>query len=301
MELERANVPVDEKETQPGERAVIIEMATQNRQYTHSKAEKTITSELDEKEVLHSKRLYWIGRRTQETIYQQGAVSFIPLSHSPGRAYRVAKRCFDFLSSMVVSIVLLPVVLILMALIVIKDPGKPLYFQKRVGKGGRPIYVAKLRTMKKSSDHLEEMLTPDQFEEYKREYKLKDDPRLIGWKKAGDGRRCFGAILRKFSLDELPQITYNIFLKGDMSVVGPRPILEEELNAEYTPLQQQQILMLKPGLTGYWQAYARGNATYESGERQRMELYYAQNCSIRLDIRILFHTIKAVFTGQGAF
>lgn len=235
-----------------------------------------------------------------QTTHQQETVSPVLLSHSSGKAYRVIKRCFDFLSSMVVSIILLPLLLILMVLIMIKDPGNPLYFQKRIGKGGRPIFVAKLRTMRKFSDHLEEMLTPEQLEEYKREYKLKDDPRLIGWKKEGDGRRCFGAILRKLSLDELPQIVFNIFLKGNMSVVGPRPILEKELKAEYTPLQQQQILMLKPGLTGYWQAYARGNATYESGERQQMELYYVQNCSLKLDMKILFRTIRAVFTGNGA-
>ena len=82
-----------------------------------------------------------------QTTHQQGMVSPIPLSHSPGKAYRVIKRCFDFLSSMVVSIILLPLLLILMVLIMIKDPGNPLYFQKRVGKGGRPIFVANLRSM----------------------------------------------------------------------------------------------------------------------------------------------------------
>lgn len=249
---------------------------------------------------VHADDMVWMTDAADRTIHQQRVVSSIPVLHSPGRVYRVVKRCFDFLSSLVVSIAVLPLVLTLMVLIMLKDPGTPLYFQKRVGKGGRPIYVAKLRTMKKKSDHLEEMLTPEQLEEYRREYKLKDDPRLIGWKKPGDGQRCFGAILRKLSLDELPQIVFNIFLKGEMSVVGPRPILEEELKAEYTPLQQEQLLMFKPGLTGYWQAYARGNATYESGERQQMELYYAQNCSLELDMKILFRTIKAVFTGNGA-
>lgn len=236
-----------------------------------------------------------------QSIHQNGTASSVSLSSLSSKRYQVIKRYFDFLLSLVASIVLLPFVLILMVLIIIKDPGNPLYFQRRVGKGGHPIYIAKLRTMKRGADKLENMLTPEQFEEYKREYKLKDDPRLIGWKKQGDGRRCFGAVLRRFSLDELPQIAYNICLKGDMSVVGPRPILEEELKSEYTELQQQQIMMLKPGLTGYWQAYARNNATYESGKRQQMELYYVQNCSFGLDMKILLHTIKTVFTGSGAF
>lgn len=232
-------------------------------------------------------------------LHSEEAAAALPQS-TPGRLYLAVKRCFDFLSSLAVSIVLLPLMLILMALVMIKDPGNPLYFQKRVGKGGSPIYVAKLRTMKKNSDRLEDKLTPEQLEEYRHEYKLKDDPRLIGWKKEGDGHRCFGAILRKLSLDELPQIAFNICLKGNMSVVGPRPILEEELMAEYTPAQQQRLLSLKPGLTGYWQAYARNNATYKTGERQQMELYYVQNCSVGLDVKIMIHTVGAVFTGNGA-
>lgn len=234
-----------------------------------------------------------------QTTHQQETVSPVLLSHSSGKAYRVIKRCFDFLSSMVVSIILLPLLLILMVLIMIKDPGNPLYFQKRVGKGGRPIFVAKLRSMRKDADHLEEMLTPDQLAEYHHEYKLKDDPRLIGWKKPGDGRKCFGAKLRQWSLDEVLQIPYNVLLKGNMSLVGPRPIIESELLENYTPAQQRILLSVKPGLTGYWQAYARNNAMYEDGKRQRMELYYVQNRSLWLDVKILFATVKAVLKKSG--
>lgn len=234
-----------------------------------------------------------------QAIHQQESALSVPLSHSPGKAYRIIKRCFDFLSSMVVSIILLPLLLILMVLIMIKDPGNPLYFQKRVGKGGRPIFVAKLRSMRKDADHLEEMLTPDQLAEYHHEYKLKDDPRLIGWKKPGDGRKCFGAKLRQWSLDEVLQIPYNVLLKGNMSLVGPRPIIESELLENYTPAQQRILLSVKPGLTGYWQAYARNNAMYEDGKRQRMELYYVQNRSLWLDVKILFATVKAVLKKSG--
>ena len=140
----------------------------------------------------------------------------------------------------------------------------------------------------------------EQLAEYKKEYKLKDDPRLIGYKSAGDGDKCFGAKLRRMSLDELPQILVNILLLGNMSVVGPRPIVESELKENYTPEEQKLLLSVKPGLTGYWQAYARNNAGYANGERQKMELYYISNRSFGLDIKIIFKTIITVLKRSGA-
>lgn len=217
----------------------------------------------------------------------------------PGKAYCAFKRCFDFIMALIASMVLILPLLLLMVLVMIRDPGNPLFFQKRVGKDGRLINIAKLRTMRKNSDQLEKMLTPKQLEEYRHEYKLRDDPRLIGWKRQGDGRKCFGGILRRFSLDELPQIPLNICLTGNMSLVGPRPILKEELEKYYTPEEQRELLSVKPGVTGYWQAYARNDASYETGERQRMELYYVRNRSLKLDIRILLHTIVAVLSTRG--
>lgn len=214
--------------------------------------------------------------------------------------YPVVKRCFDLLSSLAVSIVLLIPLAVLALIVVIKDFGNPFYVQKRVGQNGKELLVAKLRSMKKGADNLEKMLTAEQLEEYRREYKLSDDPRLIGYKKSGDSTKCFGGIIRKTSLDELPQIVWNICIKGDMSVVGPRPILQDELKENYTPEQQAMLLSVKPGLTGYWQAYARNNATYETGKRQHMELYYVQNQSLWLDIKILFATVGTVIKGRGA-
>ena len=214
--------------------------------------------------------------------------------------YFVVKRCFDFCAAFCVSIILLLPLVVLVLMVIAMDFGNPFYVQKRVGKHGKVLPVAKLRSMKKGADRLEDMLTPEQLEEYRREYKLSDDPRLIGYKKPGDGSRCFGAIIRKASLDELPQIVWNICIKGNMSVVGPRPILQEELEANYTKEEQELLLSVKPGLTGYWQAYARNNATYATGVRQSMELYYVQNCSVWLDIKILFATVAAVVKGRGA-
>lgn len=221
----------------------------------------------------------------------------IPKQH---KGYLLLKRCFDFVSSLCVGVVLLVPMGILALMIMIKDPGNPFYVQQRVGQNGRKIGVLKFRSMRKGADHLENMLTPEQIEQYKREYKLNDDPRLIGYKNPGDGNRCFGAFIRRTSLDELPQIVWNICIKGDMSVVGPRPILIDELIENYSEEERELFLSVKPGLTGYWQAYARNNATYETGKRQQMELYYVKNQSARLDLKILFATIGAVLEKQGA-
>lgn len=222
--------------------------------------------------------------------------------------YRFLKRVFDFVSAFIVSVILLIPMFIVGLLVVIKDFGSPFYKQKRLGKTKKDgeeykvIGIYKFRSMKKGADKLEEMLTPEQLEEYKKEYKLRDDPRLIGYKKAGDGEngKCFGAKIRRMSLDELPQILFNICILGNMSVVGPRPLLKDELEQYYTEEEQKRFLSVKPGLTGYWQAYARNNATYESGERQKMELYYIDNRSVWLDIKIILKTVISVLKREGA-
>lgn len=215
-------------------------------------------------------------------------------------SYLVVKRCFDFAAALGASIILLIPMSVLCILIMAKDFGNPFYVHMRVGMNGGVLPMVKLRSMKKNADHLEETLTKQQLEEYHREFKLEDDPRLIGWAKPGDGKKCFGSFIRRTSMDELPQIFWNILVKGNMTVVGPRPILEEELKRNYTPEEQAMLLSVKPGLTGYWQAYARNTATYATGERQRMELYYVQNQSMWLDIKILFATVGAVLRKSGA-
>lgn len=220
--------------------------------------------------------------------------------------YRMSKgelfvrRCFDLACSLCASILLFIPMLIISVMIMMKDPGNPFYIHKRVGRNGESIGVLKFRSMKLGADNLEKTLTAEQLKEYKQEYKLKDDPRLIGYKHPGDGEKCFGAVLRRTSIDELPQIVYNILLKGNMSVVGPRPILKDELKEHYTDEQRDMLLSVKPGLTGYWQAYARSNATYETGRRQEMELYYIANRSFFLDLKIILKTISVVFKREGA-
>ena len=165
--------------------------------------------------------------------------------------YRLVKRIFDFGSSLLLGMVLLIPVCFIAAVITVKDFGNPFYRQRRIGINGRPLYIYKFRSMKKGADNLLLTLTAEQLKEYKREYKLDDAPRLIGYKKAGDGKNCFGALLRSTSVDELPQILINICILGNMSVIGPRPILESELKEHYSPEEQELLLSDKPGLTGY--------------------------------------------------
>ncbi len=219
---------------------------------------------------------------------------------TPKPVYDFVKRVFDIAASLAASIVLLIPVCIIALTIYLKDKGSPFYRHKRMGKGRQEYYMWKFRSMKMGADDLEKMLTPRELAEYKKEYKLKNDPRLIGYKESSNGKKCFGAMIRSMSIDEIPQIFFNILIKGNMSIVGPRPILKEELEANYTPKEQELLMSVKPGLTGYWQAYARNNAKYANGKRQEMELYYIKNRSFLLDIKIIIKTVGVVLKKDGA-
>ena len=135
-----------------------------------------------------------------------------PYAAEEKRGYRTAKRVFDILLSFPLGILSLIPMGILAAVIVCKDGGNPFYGQSRVGQNGQEFRLIKLRSMKKGADRLGDVLDERQLQEYQKEYKLDDDPRLIGWKKPGDGSRCFGAKLRRSSMDELPQILFNVCL-----------------------------------------------------------------------------------------
>lgn len=162
-----------------------------------------------------------------------------------------------------------------------------IYGQIRIGKGGKPFKMWKFRSMYKNSDRMIDQLTPEQKKQYYTEFKIDNDPRITK----------VGNFLRKTSLDELPQL-FNV-LFNDMSLIGPRPLIESEIQMNYADTYQE-LLSVKPGVTGYWQAYARNNATYQSGERQEMELYYVQHASVWLDIKILFKTVITVLKREGA-
>lgn len=203
-----------------------------------------------------------------------------------GRAslgYRVAKRSMDILLSGIGAIVTAPVMLLIMLAIKIDSKGPVFYVHNRIGKNGAPLRLYKFRSMYTNADELFLRFTPEQKAEWERSFKLRDDPRITR----------VGKFLRRSSLDELPQLL-NI-LQGNLSVVGPRPIVAEEL--ERYGANKDRFLSVTPGLTGYWQAFTRSDGTYE--DRMAMELYYVDNANFWWDIKIIFATVIAVLKGRG--
>lgn len=201
-------------------------------------------------------------------------------------SYKMIKRYFDVVLSVTALILLSPLLLVTAAAIKIEDGGPVIHKRFCIGKGNTTYIMYKFRSMKVNADNLEEMLTPEQLKEYKKECKLKDDPRITK----------VGKVIRRFSIDELPQLI--TILQGNMSLIGPRPIVE--LEAGYYGNDLETVLKATPGLTGYWQVNGRSDATYESGRRQELELYYVKNQSAKLDIEIFIKTIIAVLGGRGA-
>ena len=201
--------------------------------------------------------------------------------------YPRVKRTLDVAVSAMALLVIWPVLLVI-ALLVRLDGGPSFFAQTRVGRNGRLFKLYKFRSMKVGADKLENILSPEELELYRKEYKLQNDPRITK----------LGNFLRKSSLDELPQL-WNI-IRGDMSLVGPRPLLPSELTGNYTPEERQQLMSMQPGLTGYWQAMSRNESSYVTGERQRQELYYVGRVSFKMDMKIIFMTVKRVITGKGA-
>lgn len=201
-------------------------------------------------------------------------------------AYLCVKRCFDIIVSLIAIIVLSPLLLVLMLLVILDDGGNPFYSHPRIGYHGKHIHVYKFRSMKRNTGDLASLLTPEQLEQYRTEFKIDNDPRITK----------IGNFLRRSSLDELPQL-FNI-LGGSLSFVGPRPVVEKE--TQIYGRDVAKLLSVRPGLTGYWQAYARNRATYETGERQKMEMYYVDHQSIALDLKIIGRTFRSVAKQEGA-
>lgn len=200
--------------------------------------------------------------------------------------YDFVKRIFDLVFCLVAAVVLSPVLLLISLAIVLEDRGPVIYCSKRVGLHGKEISVYKFRSMRKNADRLEDMLTPEELAEYYVNYKLTRDPRITK----------VGALLRKTSLDELPQL-FNI-IGGSLSLVGPRPVLQEE--TELYGKDRDLLLSCKPGLTGLWQSCGRSNVNYENGQRQAIELQYVRERGFLLDIKIMFWTVGAVLRMDGA-
>lgn len=227
---------------------------------------------------------------TQAIPFTQSAFSDVGIKKEKIKkryGYRFVKRTFDIVSSLLFLIIFSPVYLILALIVKCSDGGTVFFKHKRIGKDGKEIYLPKFRSMKPNAENIEDMLSRKELEAYYKEYKLDNDPRITK----------IGKFLRKTSLDELPNV-WSI-LKGDMSVIGPRPLMESELKEKYGE-DADKLVSVKPGMIGWWAVNGRSNCTYESGERQKRELYYVDNCSVWLDIKIIFKTIGKVFKREGA-
>ena len=198
--------------------------------------------------------------------------------------YDFVKRIADIFCSAIAIILLSPLFIIISIAIKATSEGPVIFVHKRVGKNGKEIGIYKFRSMVVNAEALIEKFTPEQKEEFQKNFKLENDPRITK----------IGKFLRKTSLDELPQL-FNI-LKGDLSIVGPRPIMEVE--TEIYGKYRDMLLSVKPGLTGFWAANGRSDTSYK--KRRAMEIFYVKNRSLLFDIRIIFKTIISVFTGKGA-
>jgi len=204
----------------------------------------------------------------------------------------IAKRIFDLVVVILFAPIWLPVFGLIALLQKIFNPGKVIFSHTRLTKHGKPFPMYKFRSMipkysgKDDIEVFKSMGRQDLVEEFKREFKVAKDPRISP----------FGNFLRKSSLDELPQL-FNI-LRGELSLVGPRPLRPHEVAAKYTQKRGAMLHEVRGGLTGLWQVSGRSNITEE--QRIELELYYVQNWSFWLDIKIMFKTVKVVLLGDGA-
>ena len=201
---------------------------------------------------------------------------------------RFLKRTFDFVVTLIGLICISPVLLGIAIAIKLSSPGPIVFAHQRLGRNGKHFPCYKFRTMVVNSQEvLEDYLAknPEARKEWNENFKLKDDPRVTK----------IGAFLRKTSLDELPQL-WNV-LKGDMSLVGPRPIIDAEVQKYGKHIQD--FYMVRPGITGLWQVSGRSDTTYE--ERVQLDSWYVRNWSVWLDIIYLIRTVKIVLTKDGAY
>jgi exopolysaccharide biosynthesis polyprenyl glycosylphosphotransferase len=217
-------------------------------------------------------------------------VAGLPLIHVETPRYegmkRFSKRAFDIVSSFLLIIVLFPLLLLVAAGVRLSTPGPVLFRQKRVGLNGNHFYMLKFRTMVLDAElRLDALSKLARSEGNSVMFKMKDDPRVTP----------LGGFLRRFSMDELPQL-FNV-LGGSMSLVGPRPPLDSEV-AIYENHVHRRFLV-KPGITGLWQVSGRSNLSWE--DTVRLDLYYVENWSITGDILILWRTLRAVLAREGAY
>lgn len=197
---------------------------------------------------------------------------------------RVAKRLFDMIVSGLLIVMVFPLMAVVALMVKLDSPGPILFRQDRVGMEGKHFAMLKFRSMVEDAENrLEELSGRNEGQGVL--FKIKDDPRITR----------VGTFLRKYSLDELPQL-FNIFA-GSMSLVGPRPPLPREVDAYENDVRRR--LLVKPGLTGLWQVSGRSNLSWQ--DSVRLDLYYVENWSLAGDLVIILRTVRAVFRGTGAY
>ncbi len=200
-----------------------------------------------------------------------------------------SKRIFDLSFSLLVLTLGSPIFLAIALAVFCCSPGKVIYSHKRIGRGGKPFRCYKFRSMYPNADQrLKTLLAADPVlkKEWEEKYKLTNDPRVTP----------LGKFLRKTSLDELPQF-WNV-LKGDLSIVGPRPVVEEEIS-KYFGQKAEKILSVRPGLTGLWQVFGRSDTSY--GTRIMLDEKYVDTHSFKLDCLLILKTIPAMLSNRGAY
>ena len=194
--------------------------------------------------------------------------------------YEVCKRIFDVVCSILALVVLSPVLLIVALIIVINDPGNPFFVQERIGRNNKAFRIVKFRSMYKDAEARKaELMKHNEYTDV--HFKMENDPRITP----------VGRIIRKTSIDELPQLI-NI-LKGDMSIIGPRPFIRSE--QEQLPSER---LLVKPGLSCYWQIHDTAKMSNE--EQLELDYRYIRERSFATDIKLIFKTVAVVFTGKNS-
>jgi lipopolysaccharide/colanic/teichoic acid biosynthesis glycosyltransferase len=195
--------------------------------------------------------------------------------------FRFVKRSFDILFSGVVCLLGVIPGAVLSIAIAIDTKGAPIYSQERVGRCGKSFRIYKFRSMAADADQVEKYLNQEQLHQWNTERKVDNDPRITR----------FGRLLRSTSIDEFPQFI-NVF-RGDISIIGPRPITYHEL--EWFGSNASELLSVPAGITGAWQCGPRNDVTFENGRRQQIELDYANNASLSRDASIFFKTFAVMF------
>ncbi|MFC5649864.1 sugar transferase [Paenibacillus solisilvae] len=225
-------------------------------------------------------------RNNTEIALETNIYSSLALEHNSNlRAYLMAKRAMDIIGALIGMVFLIPLFIVVAIVIKIEDPRGPVFFyQVRIGKNEKPFRMYKFRSMVSNAEELLDGLL-SQNEISGAMFKMKEDPRITK----------VGKFIRKTSIDELPQL-WNV-IRGDMSIVGPRPPLSREV-AEYTSYDKLR-LRVTPGCTGLWQVSGRNNLNFN--EMVELDLKYVQQRSIRLDLFIILKTVGILFGSKNAF